>query len=107
MKYLDLDNARELGIFQEINRLLLHPRGLALAIQVDDEGEIPTKAITLLNYRDDPEGVIFDYDSLPPQVAAAKAELFEKLILPKREKLLGFVVQPIPHQVRDGSRPEG
>lgn len=31
-KYLPVAEARRLGIIQEINRLVLHPRGLALEV---------------------------------------------------------------------------
>ena len=51
------------GYLQELNRLMLHPLGLALAFGVpdatdEDPGRVKTTAF-VIDARDDPEGMIF------------------------------------------------
>ena len=88
--YIDLDELRDLGVIQEINRLLLHPRGMALTIEVDGAGKT-TRILGLQDYRHDPEGMMF----LPHEVSAEKAEKFRTSICPERWRV-GFEVQPLP-----------
>lgn len=53
----------ESGLLFEINRTVLHPRGLAMYITLEDDGTpSKTDSIGLLDWRDDPEGVIFGKD---------------------------------------------
>lgn len=50
-KYLSTEEARDLGVLQELNRLLLHPRGLALEGTIrkpDEDGA--TEIFTLVFY---------------------------------------------------------
>lgn len=65
---------QENGLLGEINRLVLHPRGLALAVLVDDND----KAVGfsgLLDYRDDPSGIWFDAEFR--RELAAKLEAYD------------------------------
>ena len=39
-KKMSVKEFRELGFLQEVNRLFLHPRGLALEVAVGDDGEM-------------------------------------------------------------------
>lgn len=63
-KRMSLQDFAEAGFLHEINRLVLHPCGLALALcrQVDDEGNVGavvSPGFTVIDRRDDPEGFIF------------------------------------------------
>lgn len=79
------------GLLGEINRVVLHPRGLMLSVSVEDG----RAQFHDLIRSDDPEGIEFGPESL--------ADIRRKLAhfgwldpLPAREKALGYVVQPLP-----------
>lgn len=63
-KYMDLKEFIELGYLQEINRLVLHPCGLALQMTLDTDddnikdGQIECK-MQIWDDREDPEGTMF------------------------------------------------
>ncbi len=76
----------ENGVISELNRLYLHPRGLAM--QVDSA----LGAIWIAR-TDDGEG--YYYPSLRLDLVADQSAAFDDLLLPDREGLLGFVVQPL------------
>jgi hypothetical protein len=57
MKYMDIKEFRDLGLLQEINRLFLHPMGLALEVRIGADGVERLGGIW--DYRDDPEGILF------------------------------------------------
>ena len=64
------------GLLGEINRVILHPRGLALSVQVDDNDRAVGFA-GLLDYRDDPSGIWFDAEfrrELAAKLAAYDAQ---------------------------------
>tara|TARA_Y100000034_G_scaffold116947_1_gene155911 strand:- start:116 stop:415 length:300 start_codon:yes stop_codon:yes gene_type:complete len=63
IKYIDIKEFRELGFLQELNRQFLHPLGLALEINIDDNtGEETLGGIW--DYREDSEGMLFGEGSL-------------------------------------------
>ena len=62
------------GLLGEINRAILHPRGLALGIQVDDNDRAVGFA-GLLDYRDDAEGIYFDDETC--QELTAKLAVYD------------------------------
>lgn len=89
---LTAQEIRDTGILQEINRQLLHPRGLAMFVTLDpDEGE-PTMGVMI---DEDPEGWYFEWDERKDE-ARIKAERFDNLLKSGREDALGYVVQPLP-----------
>jgi hypothetical protein len=95
-KYMTLQEFRELGLLHEINRRLLHPLGLALAVGVEKK-KAPQHSfhVRIWDCRDDPEGTIFDEEEgLEPDLAR-KVEAMMTEALERRQKLLGFGVQPI------------
>lgn len=69
---MDLEELRDDGWLQEVNRQWFHPRGLALAV-VTDTGwserlwswltRRPTRHLVVLDDRTDPEGWMFNYYS--------------------------------------------
>lgn len=55
IKKMSAKEFRELGLLQEVNRLYLHPMGLALEIVVEDDGTEHFGEVW--DYRADPEGM--------------------------------------------------
>lgn len=103
VKFISAKEFREKGYLQELNRIFLHPLGLALVVIVEDNGE--EKMGGIWDYRDDPEGIRYDYAnpefSSPERVQAARKK--RDMVLkelearsPAREKALGFIIEPIP-----------
>lgn len=101
---LTLEEIRDSGILQEINRLLLHPRGLAMFVVLDAEDGERRLGIYA---DDDPEGWTFVWGEGDGESGAvAKAESFDALLKPDREVALGFVVQPLPEVTLPGPSEE-
>lgn len=95
--HLTFDEMGEIGLVQEVNRLLLHPIGLALARHEDGTLTVLTDP--------DPEGwrfAGFDLTEKADSFAARQAEWH-----PRREAALGYVVQPLDDPVteRDSAPP--
>jgi hypothetical protein len=95
---MDIKEFRELGYLQEANRLFFHPRGLALEIHVDNDGDETLGRIW--DYRDDPEGMVFN--------DLSGAECFEKQYNVEKEHMkhkynrlekFGFITQPLGNKV--------
>lgn len=57
IKKIDIKEFRELGFLQEANRLFFHPLGLALEVNVNDDGTEELSGVW--DYREDPEGILF------------------------------------------------
>ena len=95
MKYMDIKEFREEGYLQEVNRLFLHPLGLALEVVVDnDTGK--ERLGSVWDYRDDPDGIVYEELGMED---AKKAEYISALAETKaksRSRHLGYVVQPVP-----------
>lgn len=81
------------GLLFEINRTVLHPLGLALAVMVSDDGDC--KFDGLWDSREDPEGIIFTDEVLKEgtekHLKYLREEGFEKL--QQRYEKLGYVRQ--------------
>jgi hypothetical protein len=80
------------GLLMEINRRVLHPVGLALAVQVPD-GPGDTALHGYIIETDDPAGVIFD------TIDAGKAVSYQQRLSARRTarlRELGYIVQPDP-----------
>jgi hypothetical protein len=94
----------ESGLLGEINRVVLHPRGLALGVGVNEGRATSCR----LNRTDDPEGWDFDAAGLEDILRKLTASgLLEPLAA--RKAAFGFAVQPFPppppctHRHPDGS----
>ncbi len=104
-KKLNIKEFRDMGLLQEVNRLFFHPLGLALSVSADDNDEF--KLDEIWDYRDDPEGIIFDYanrDDESIKEAVAKANKVHAFMTKKhmtRNATLGFVVEPIAKKCDD------
>lgn len=90
-KHMSIKEFRELGLLQEINRLFLHPMGLALAT-INDSGKERLSGVW--DYRDDPEGLRFEEGIICKDKADRVKALFESKRA-EREKTLGSHIQEI------------
>jgi len=95
-KYIDIKEFREEGYLQELNRQFLHPLGLALEVQVDEDTE-KERLGGVWDYRDDPEGIIFAEGVLNPDKTARVEEQWEERTA-ARAALLGSTIQPVPRK---------
>lgn len=58
IQYMDIKEFRAKGFLQEANRLFFHPLGLALEVVIKEDGTEHLGGIW--DYRDDPEGMLFN-----------------------------------------------
>jgi hypothetical protein len=87
-KYVDIKEFQEAGWVHEINRLFLHPVGMALEVKVDDAGVYSLNGIW--DERDDPEGIQYQ-EVNQDKVKKVWDTLCERH--PKRQEKLGYVIQ--------------
>lgn len=92
MKYISVKEFREHGYLQELNRQFLHPLGLALSVEIDDDGNESLGGIW--DCREDETGLIFDEDVLDTgKTDAVVTEQKTRHELRKQE--LGYDIQPV------------
>jgi hypothetical protein len=99
IKRMDIKEFRESGLLREINRQWLHPRGLALEVLTYEDGEEVLGGIW--DYRDDPEGMLYDKKTVASEKAvegAAYAQELYKSKVSTRFENYGFVIQPVGGQ---------
>ncbi len=61
IKYIDVKEFKEKGYLQELNRLFLHPLGLAMVVTSLNNG---TEFISgIMDAREDPNGMVYDLQS--------------------------------------------
>jgi len=103
MKKIKIKEFRKLGFLQELNRQFLHPMGFALEVIVDEKtGEEQLGGIW--DYRDDPEGIIYDIENSDEERIkrfAENANYVENHInkmIATRIDILGYGVEQIPFQ---------
>lgn len=99
---ISLKEFKQKGYLQEVNRRVLHPLGMAIAViwPTDDEGNpLPEEEVDpddvkfggIYDYRDDPEGMVFGFCEEEP------VELVDEGISEKaeqRKEEWGWVIQP-------------
>jgi hypothetical protein len=92
------------GLLFELNRLVLHPLGLALVMSVDDAGNHTLAGIW--DNRDDPEGIAFAADAYAngEEKSAAYRRTHFVPRLPWRFKALGYIVQGQPGSISERAR---
>ena len=88
IKRANIKELREMGLIHELNRLFLHPMGLALEDVISDNGE--EKLGGIWDYRDDPEGILF---TKLDKEKMANIKKFREEKLKKRKETLGFEIQ--------------
>jgi hypothetical protein len=93
------------GLLFKINKEVMHPLGLALAVVVDTINNDRFVKIEIWDCRDDPDGMLFGSDLY--KMGFAKLEKYMNdhgySALDSRAERLGFVVQtePEPRKVKD------
>lgn len=106
---------RESGLLFEINRTILHPLGLALAINgpstEDPKAKLPTLLFGFAGIHDvheeEPEGMVFGPETEGPGKLKAFYEKEGIARMRARFKALGFVVQPLPDGMYAAPSPAG
>lgn len=96
--HIDIEDFREFGFLQEVNRRFFHPMGLALEVTKTDKYEC---LYGIRDFREDPEGIVFKEDYINNDDSREKANRvseFEKKKRKSRKLNLGFEVQPIPEK---------
>lgn len=91
MKRMTVEEFVRSGFLQEVNRLVLHPCGLALEVQVEADGTMSFGGVQ--DYRDDPEGMIFADE--PDAAKGAERARLESEKAERRVSTFGWVVQPL------------
>lgn len=67
VKRMDIAEFREFGYLQELNRIFLHPLGLAVEVVVEEDGTERLGGVW--DYRDNPEGLHYG-DGVDPEKAS-------------------------------------
>ncbi len=101
VKRISAKEFRDEGYLQEVNRMFLHPLGLALEV-VTDENEVVDFG-GVWDYRDDPEGMRYDIANRSEEQQKEmkdKALNVQNQIIDKMKKRMnmfgGVVMEPIP-----------
>ena len=83
------------GLLFKINKEVLHPLGMALAVIEDDQGDINSTP-EIMDFRNDPEGMTFEKESFINGQAKENAYMESRgsAALEVRKKILGYIVQP-------------
>jgi hypothetical protein len=92
IKRMSVKEFRERGYLQEINRLFLHPLGLALEVLRNDDGTERFGGVW--DYRSDSEGVCFLYLGSDERKKAGAIREERRSRGPQRFQELGYIVQP-------------
>jgi hypothetical protein len=92
VKRMDVKEFREFGYLHEINRLLLHPLGLALEVVIEEDGSERLGGIW--DYRDDPEGICYDPNLVSAEKAKRVSDAGDERIK-ARINALGYWIQPV------------
>ena len=88
IKYIDLKEFIDMGLLLEVNRVFFHPIGLALEIDIVDDGSHFVGGIW--DYREDDEGMLFN------KLDKEKMDRARRFIcrqIARRFKKLGYVCQ--------------
>jgi hypothetical protein len=101
-KYVPLEEFHAMGLVQEINRRILHPLGMALALNRHTPGD-PTAEVVwsfggIFDSRDDPEGIIFTGPlGLDDDLEENRLKVDEAMEARRSARVegLGFFIQPI------------
>jgi len=93
VKRIDIQEFVDFGYLHELNRGFLHPLGLALEVNFNDDGNAVSFG-GVWDSRDDPDGIIFAEDVLDPEKVQRVAEERERR-RPARESQMGYWQQPV------------
>ena len=95
IKRMDLNEFRDLGFLQEVNRLFFHPRGLALEVIVEGEGDdLKVTALGgIWDSREDPEGIVFCEGPDKEKAKNVRDEAAKHTR--NRARMFGWITQPV------------
>ena len=82
------------GLLFDLNRQVLHPHGLALAVTTDDHNNLNGNFI-IQDYRDEPDKDVWFAKDHPGKVKIIKFNKENTSRLNKRKKKLGYIIQPL------------
>lgn len=91
IRYMSVAEFRQEGYLQELNRLFLHPLGLALEVYVDEKTG-RERLSGIWDYRNDREGIRYEGVELTERAAHIQSLWDERE--PDRVAGLGYMVQP-------------
>lgn len=91
VKKIPIAEFRALGYLQELNRLFLHPLGLAMETVEHDDGTETLGGVW--DYRNDPEGVYYAGIDLEPRAEYVRRQWIDRFS--DRVEALGYLIQPI------------
>lgn len=94
LNFISIKEFREKGYLQELNRQFLHPLGLALSVEINDDGTENLGGIW--DYREDPEGMkygraITSNDKFRENIE--RIVILQKHAFSTRMETLGYVYQ--------------
>jgi hypothetical protein len=90
--FMEVHEFVAVGYLQEVNRRFLHPLGLALEVEVTDDG---MRLSGVWDCRDDPEGIYFEGASPTRGPKAARIDELLSERADARLAKLGFLIQPV------------
>ena len=90
MEYVEPKELLETGLVQEVNRHFFHPRGMALAVVVEDDGT--HSGIVVQDHRKEPGGMLFGPNGISDTKKAHAEQLLRKN-LPERVRAIGGLIQ--------------
>jgi hypothetical protein len=96
IKRIDIKEFREKGYLQELNRVFLHPLGMALEVIVNEDGSEQLGGIW--DYRDDPEGIVYAENVLNTTDSDEKRRFVLKELSERfqyRKENIGYEIQPV------------
>lgn len=96
VKYIDIAEFQRLGFLQEANRQFFHPHGLALEVLYHEDGSVTLGGIW--DYRDDPEGIIFDPVTAEMREKRDRVAAEHERHREARLRLLSGTIQPLDIQ---------
>ena len=91
IKRIDIREFSSLGFLQEANRQFFHPLGLALEVNIGEDG---IETLGVWDYRDDPEGILFGGKALPSKEKAENVKRIYDEKAKERIERYGYIVQP-------------
>lgn len=89
---MSIEDFKDKGVLQEVNRMFFHPRGIHLRIE---KGKLVP-----YDYTDDPDGILYRQE-LSPEAEKYCEELLNAKSRPRLDKFQ-FVVQPIDFESLPG-----
>lgn len=97
LRTMEFQDFVDQGFLQELNRQFLHPLGLALSVRLDKNSV--KQCGDIQDYRNDPEGIVFDKEYICSQECRDKADAIateRSRHIAHRTALLGSMIQRIP-----------